>query len=197
VAAALSQSSPVQVGPPHADSLGAVVHLVQEVMGEGAALGWSGVPTSVQATAWWEDLLAETAAGRAAVCAAYDDGHLVGLGEWRRYELAPQVQNADLEKVFVSRRARGGGIGRLLMEDLVEQARAAGVETLTLQCRGNNHGAIRLYQRLGFREYGRLPDFVAAGQDRWDKVLMAIDLRTGDEALNRYGSQPVGEGSST
>ena len=46
------------------------------------------------------------------------------------------------------------------MADLVAQARAAGVETLTLQCRGNNHGAIRLYQRLGFTEYGRLADFV-------------------------------------
>jgi ribosomal protein S18 acetylase RimI-like enzyme len=166
-------------------------------MGEGAALGWSGVPTHEQAAAWWEDLLTEAAAGRAAVSAAYAAEHLVGLGEWRRYELAPQMQNADLEKVFVSRRARGGGIGRLLVQDLVAQARAAGVETLTLQCRGNNHGAIRLYERLGFHEYGRLPDFVAAGADRWDKVLMAIDLRTGTEALNRYGSQPVGEGSSS
>ena len=47
---------------------------------------------------------------------------------------------------------------------------------MTLQCRGNNHGAIRLYQRLGFHEYGRLSDFVASGDERWDKVLMAIDL---------------------
>ena len=165
-------------------------------MAEGAALGWSGVPTPEEATAWWEDLLAEAAAGRAAVTAAYHGEVLVGLGEWRRYRLAPQVQNADLEKVLVSRRARGAGIGRRLVEDLVAQARAAGVETLTLQCRGNNHGAIRLYQRLGFREYGRLADFVAAGADRWDKVLMAIDLRTGAEDLNRYGSRPLGEGSS-
>jgi ribosomal protein S18 acetylase RimI-like enzyme len=196
VAAALTASAGLQVGPPREGSLDAVVALVQEVMGQGAALGWSGVPTAEQATAWWQDLLAETAAGRAAVCAAYDGEVLVGLGEWRRYELEPQVQNADLEKVFVSRRARGTGIGRRLMEGLIAQARAAGIETLTLQCRGNNHGAIRLYERLGFSEYGRLSDFVAAGPDRWDKVLMAIDLRTGDEPLNRYGDQPVGEGAS-
>jgi ribosomal protein S18 acetylase RimI-like enzyme len=197
VAAPLSEPSDLQVGAPRAGSLEAVVQLVREVMGEGAALGWSGVPTREQATAWWEDLLAEAAAGRAAVSAAYDGEDLVGLGEWRRYQLAPQVQNADLEKVFVSRHARGAGVGGLLVEDLVAQARTAGVETLTLQCRGNNHGAIRLYQRLGFSEYGRLADFVAAGPDRWDKVLMAIDLRTGADGLNRYGSQPVGEGSSS
>jgi ribosomal protein S18 acetylase RimI-like enzyme len=196
VAAALTGSAGLQVGPPREGSLDAVVALVQAVMADGAALGWSGVPTAEQATAWWQDLLAETAAGRAAVCAAYDGERLVGLGEWRRYELAPQRQNADLEKVLVSRPARGSGIGRRILEDLIAQARAAGVETLTLQCRGNNHGAIRLYRRLGFIEYGRLRDFVAAGPDRWDKVMMAIDLRTGDEPLNRYGDRPVGEGGS-
>ena len=173
-----------------------VVRLVQEVMSEGAALGWSGVPDVAQIEQWWADLLAETAAGRAAVSAAYDGPDLVGLGEWRRYALAPQAQNADLEKVFVSRRSRGAGVGHGLMTHLVEQARAAGVEVLTLQCRGNNHGAIRLYRRLGFVEYGRIRDFVGSGRHRWDKVLMAIDLRTGDEPLLRHGSDPVGEGAS-
>jgi ribosomal protein S18 acetylase RimI-like enzyme len=165
-------------------------------MAQGAALGWSGVPTAEQATTWWQELLADVAAGRAAVSAAYDGGLLLGLGEWRRYPLAPQVANADLEKVFVRAADRGSGVGSRLVEDLVEQARAAGVETLTLQCRGNNHGAIRLYRRLGFSEYGRLADFVASGVDRWDKVLMAIDLRTGAEDLRRHGGAAVGEGAS-
>jgi ribosomal protein S18 acetylase RimI-like enzyme len=187
----------VRVGPPRDDATDQVVRLVQEVMGEGAALGWSGVPTTGQAAAWWRDLLALVAAGDAAVSAAYDDAELVGLGEWRRYELAPQAQNADLEKVFVSTRCRGSGIGEQLMADLIAQARAAGIETLTLQSRGNNHGAIRLYHRLGFTEYGRLADFVASGPDRWDKVLLAIDLRTGTEPLHRHGAAPLGEGCST
>jgi ribosomal protein S18 acetylase RimI-like enzyme len=166
-------------------------------MSDGAALGWSGVPTGEEARAWWHDLLAEVASGRGAVSAAYDDGELVGLAEWRRYDLGPQTQNADLEKVLVARSCRGAGVGAALVSDLLRQARAAGVETVTLQCRGNNHGAIRLYERLGFHEFGRLRDFVAAGNERWDKVLMAIDLRTGAEPLVRHGSDPVGEGAST
>jgi ribosomal protein S18 acetylase RimI-like enzyme len=179
------------------DPAAQVVRLVRAVMAEGAALGWSGVPTQEQALAWWQDLLAEVDAGRAAVSAAYDEGELVGLAEWRRYDLGPQTQNADLEKLLVARSCRGAGVGAALVEDLLAQARADGVETVTLQCRGNNHGAIRLYQRLGFDEFGRLRDFVAAGNERWDKVLMAIDLRTGAEPLVRHGSDPVGEGAST
>ena len=165
-------------------------------MAQGAALGWSGVPTIEQATEWWRRLLADVASGQAAVSAAYDGEHLVGLGNWRRHPLGPQAHNADLEKVFVSGRARGSGVGERLMADLLDQARGAGVEQMTLECRGNNHGAIRFYARLGFREYGRLADFVASGVDRWDKVVMAIDLRTGEEDLRRHGGAAVGEGSS-
>jgi ribosomal protein S18 acetylase RimI-like enzyme len=180
-------------------SPGAVIALVQAVMAEGAALGWSGVPTEAEATAWWESLLADVSAGRAAVVAAWSgrDGSLIGLGEWRRYPRAPQAQNADLEKVFVDSATRGQGVGQELIERLVDRAQQVGIEQLTLDCRGNNHGAIRLYERLGFVEYGRLTDFVAAGADRWDKVHMVLDLRTGAEAVHRHGDQPVGEGSST
>jgi ribosomal protein S18 acetylase RimI-like enzyme len=190
----------LRVGPPGGggeDSTARVVRLVREVMAEGAALGWSGVPTEEQAAAWWRDLLAEVAAGRGAVSAAYDGGELVGLAEWRRYDLGPQTQNADLEKLLVARTGRGRGVGAALVEDQLAQARTAGVEVVTLQCRGNNHGAIRLYERLGFHEFGRLADFVASGSERWDKVLMAIDLRTGSEPLLRHGSDAVGEGAST
>ena len=59
------------------------------------------------------------AAGRAAVSAAYDGDELVGLGEWRRYPLGPQRQNADLEKLLVSRGRRGAGLGAALVEDLL------------------------------------------------------------------------------
>jgi ribosomal protein S18 acetylase RimI-like enzyme len=173
-----------------------VVRLVREVMSEGAALGWSGVPTQEQAREWWAERRDEAAAGRGAVSAAYDGTELVGLAEWRRYDHPPQVVNADLEKLLVSYRRRGQGIGAALVEDQLAQARVAGIETVTLQCRGNNHGAIRLYERLGFHECGRLPDFVASGVDRWDKVMMAIDLRTGGEPIVRHGSDPVGEGAS-
>ncbi len=165
-------------------------------MAEGAALGWAGVPSEEQARSWWERVTAAATSGDGAISAAYDGDELVGLAQWQRYELAPQAHNADLDKVLVSSRCRGRGVGAALVEDMLAQARAAGVETVTLQCRGNNHGAIRLYRRWGFAEFGRLPDFVGVGDERWDKVLMAVDLRTGDEPLVRHGDDPVGDGHS-
>lgn len=70
-------------------------------------------------------------------------------------------------------------MGRALTAALVADAREAGVEVLTLDARGDNTGALRLYRSLGFTEYGRLPAFVAVGERRYDKVFCMVDLRTG------------------
>ena len=79
----------------------------------------------------------------------------------------------------------------------MDDARAKRVETLTLDVRGNNHAAMALYESLGFEVYGRLPDFVAVGDERWDRVLYRLDLRTADWPLRRHGDRPVGAGAST
>jgi len=63
------------------------------------------------------------------------------------------------------------------MTELVAAARAARVEVLTLDLRGDNVAAAALYESLGFRRYGRLERFVAVGDDRWDKLFYALDLR--------------------
>ena len=65
-----------------------------------------------------------------------------------------------------------------------------------MDCRGNNHGALRLYAELGFVVSGRRPDFIAVGDERFDQVLMHLDLRTDDEALVRHGGRRAGPGRS-
>ena len=92
---------------------------------------------------------------------------------------------------------RGQGLARLLVGALVDDARAHRVETLTLDVRGNNHAAMVLYESFGFEVSGRLPDFVAVGDERWDRVLYRLDLRTGDYPVRRHGMRPVGPGAST
>lgn len=82
------------------------------------------------------------------------------------------------------------------MELLVADARTAGVELLTLDCRGNNHGAQRLYDSLGFVVTGRRPDAIAVGDERFDQVLMHLDLRTGPSGLRRHGGRLEGPGST-
>jgi ribosomal protein S18 acetylase RimI-like enzyme len=104
-------------------------------------------------------------------------GQLVGLGYWTRYERPTHRPHADVRRVAVAAHAQGRGVGRALTLALIASARAAGIEVLTLDARGDNAGALHLYRSLGFTEYGRLKDFVAVGHRRYDTVFCALDLR--------------------
>jgi ribosomal protein S18 acetylase RimI-like enzyme len=120
---------------------------------------------------------AECARGDAALALARIDGHLVGFGYWRRYQRPTHRPHADLEKVAVSRRAQGCGVGRCLTEVLVSAARTQAIEQLTLELPADNHVSHELCTSMGFREYGRLPEFVAVGDRRYDKIVCVLDLR--------------------
>jgi L-amino acid N-acyltransferase len=80
------------------------------------------------------------------------------LGPYRyRAAYATTVEDS----VYVSRLARGQGVGRLLLEGLIEVAEAAGFHSLIARVVGENAGSIRLHEACGFelvgveREVGR------------------------------------------
>ena len=154
-----------------------VRRLLADLVAAGAALGWVDPPGLDEVAELLERVLAEARAGDGALRVAYLDGRLVGVGYWLRYARPTHRPHADLEKVAVDGAVHGRGIGRALTAALVEDARAAGVEVLTLDARGDNERALGLYRSLGFSEYGRLHDFVAVGDRRYDKVCYLLDFR--------------------
>ncbi|MCB5164737.1 GNAT family N-acetyltransferase [Streptomyces bambusae] len=151
--------------------------ILADLVAGGAALGWVEPPSRTEVTHLLDPVLSAARAGDAALRAAYADGRLVGLGYWLRYARETHRPHADLEKIAVAADAHGRGIGRALTAALIADARTAAIEVLTLDARGDNTHALRLYQALGFTEYGRLPDFVAVGEHRYDKVFCMLDFR--------------------
>ncbi|HKA98925.1 MAG TPA: N-acetyltransferase [Streptosporangiaceae bacterium] len=176
--------------------------ILASLVRDGAALGWLDPPSEAEVAALLRSLGDAAPAGNAALCAAYahvagpavpsggmsatgaipgsrwpSPDTLVGLGYWTRYERPTHRPHADVRRVAVASHAQGRGVGRALTRALIASARAAGVEVLTLDVRGDNAGALHLYRSLGFTQYGRLKDFVAAGSRRYDTVFCALDLR--------------------
>ncbi len=174
----------------------AVHRVVAAVMEQGGAVGWLGVPSYAETVRWLDGILAAVAAGQARFAVVERAGRIEALGRWVRYEKPTVSVNADVQQVMVHPAARGGGLARLLVTALVDDARAAGIEVLTLDVRGNNHAAMALYESVGFTVRGRLPDFVAVGDDRWDRVLYARDLRSPGSVVRRHGGHPFGAGAS-
>ncbi|MEU3456530.1 N-acetyltransferase [Micromonospora sp. NPDC006766] len=151
--------------------------ILADLVRDGAALGWVAPPSRPDVAELLGQILRAVRAGDSALRAAYLDRRLVGLGYWLRYARPTHRPHADLEKIAVDAAAQGCGVGRALTAALIADARRAGIEVLTLDARGDNSAALRLYRSLGFTEYGRLPDFVAVGEHRYDKVCYLLDLR--------------------
>lgn len=80
---------------------------------------------------------------------AEEDGSIVGYaGTWL------VINEAHVTNVAVSGQHRRHGIGRLLMEKLMELARDSGMDSMTLEVRVTNAAARHLYQQMGFVEAG-------------------------------------------
>jgi ribosomal protein S18 acetylase RimI-like enzyme len=170
-----------RIGPDDVDTelVEQTARLLAELVAGGAALGWVDSPSHGEVGALVRDVGAAAAAGDACLAVAWIGEELVGLGYWRRYTRPTHYPHADMEKIAVAADQHGRGLGRLLTNELIHAATEAGIEVLTLDFRGDNHPAAALYRSLGFREYGRLPQFVAVGPARYDKIFYALDLRGG------------------
>lgn len=195
----MTEHHPTLIWPSAADEplRAGLYSAISAVTDEGGAVGYHGTPSRARTDAWLDGVLADVRAGDAALAVATTEDGVAGCGLWQRRTTATSHRHgAEVRQVMLHPRARGRGLGRLLVAALIEDASAAGVELLTLGVRGNNHGAIALYERLGFREWGRLPSGIAVGDERFDDVKMyvALDRPAG---VTVHGSAAVGAGAST
>ena len=116
-----------------------------------------------------------------------EGGHLM-LGAWRHDDLLGAVGLERDERIkvrhighvvsmMVRESARGQGIGRALLDALIDAAREpAGLEMLTLTVTDINASAVRLYERTGFARFGTLHKAIKVGNRYHDKVHMVIYL---------------------
>ena len=96
--------------------------------------------------------------------------------------------------VSVDKAYWGLGIGRALTEACIECARAAGYAQLELEAVAENQGAIKLYESLGFAEYGRNPKGFRSRHSGWQElVLMRLELPGFCEKPNAAEQQAVDE----
>ncbi len=130
----------------------------------------------LHSTAIWNDRTVDVAdrrvwlAGRVSagfpVLVALDDGRVVGYasyGPWRAFD---GFRHTVEHSVYVRADQRGRGLGRALMEALVERARSSGVHVMVAAVERGNVGSIRLHEQLGFAHAG-VVEQVGAKFGRW------------------------------
>lgn len=83
---------------------------------------------------------------------------------------------AHVFNVCVRTTRRRQGIGRSLMQYLLDCAQAKGAKTVFLEVRPSNSGAVVLYEDMGFVEVGRRKDYYPAPHGREDALIMAKEI---------------------
>lgn len=118
---------------------------------EPAAFGATYASASAKPDEFWITRLEDSAADPLRVLLfAEVEGRLVGM-----IGAHPEEGAVHLISMFVRSEQRGRGIGRLLVEALIEQVRTHNPATeIRLQVRPSQAAAVRLYERCGFLRSG-------------------------------------------
>lgn len=105
--------------------------------------------------------------------AADDEREVLGYASYGPFRgVWPGYRHTVEHSVHIRADQRGRGLGTALIQALFPLARAAGVHVMVGAIDADNLGSIRLHERLGFRETGRMPE-VGRKFDRWlDLVFM-------------------------
>lgn len=88
--------------------------------------------------------------------------------------LAAVPPEADVQTIAVAQRSQGRGLGRELLDALLEEAARRGCTQVFLEVLHSNEPAIALYERSGFERQGRRRDYYGPGADA---VVMRKRLR--------------------
>jgi phosphinothricin acetyltransferase len=140
------------------------------------------VPRTIENMVSW---FAAKDAGEFPVVGAFDDrGQLVGFGSFGTFRAYPAYKYTVEHSVYVREDQRGRGLGRVLVSQLIEEAKARDLHTMIGVIDSSNVASINLHESLGFSRVGLIPQ-VGFKFGRWlDVVLMQIVLATPAEPVD-------------
>lgn len=118
-------------------------------------------------TPWpWDSFLLEITKNKLArYIVAEIDGLVVGYGGiWLI------IDEGHITNIAVDKRYRGIGVGKKIIEGLIELCKNNSINSMTLEVRKSNIVAQKLYKKYGFVEAGIRPNYYS--DDKEDAIIM-------------------------
>lgn len=117
---------------------------------------------------WFDD----KAVGGWPLLVAEDADATLGFASYGSFRQRPAYARTVEHSVYVAAAARGRGVGRLLLETIVADARARGHHTMIGGVDAANEGSLAFHRAAGFVEAGRMRE-VGWKFERWlDLIFM-------------------------
>jgi len=136
----------------------------------------------------WTDLIAQ---GRLASLLAWSGAEVVGCGALIIDPLSWSPHVGEL-RVVVSRKMRGIGLGRVLIQEAFLIALSKNLEKLVAQMTVDQQGAIAVFESIGFRGEALMRDHVKGADGRkHDIVLLSHNVVLSQAQMEMYGVADV------
>jgi L-amino acid N-acyltransferase len=156
----------------HAD---AILAIFNEAIVNSTAL-YDYQPRTSQSMVGWFD--AKKAGGFPVIGVEDGDGTLLAFGSYGTFRAWPAYKYTVEHSVYVHKDHRGRGLGRVVMQELIEAARKNDLHAMMGGIDATNAGSIALHERLGFKHVGTLPQ-VGFKFGRWlDLAFYQLLLET-------------------
>lgn len=130
-----------------------------------------GIEQTVQAYPWTRGNFMD-ALEHGYVCRVDED-----QGALRGYAiLMPAVDEAELLNIGVAAAQQRRGLGRMVLNEMLQTARAMNMQRVFLEVRPSNAAAITLYRSAGFSLIGVRRGYYQKGGGREDALVMLCEL---------------------
>ena len=147
--------APVSGGPHDIDAL---AEILIEAVASGGSVSFMHPLSAARARRFWAESIAAAGRGERLVLGARSEGRLVGTVTLDLDLPENQPHRAEIAKLMTRRSHRGRGIARAMMLEAERLAAERGRTLLVLDTAAED-GAAGLYEGIGYRMVGTIPDY--------------------------------------
>ena len=78
--------------------------------------------------------------------------------------------------IYIHKNYRNKGIGKILLQTIIEYTRYLNIDIINLKVRKNNRKAIHLYQNIGFIQINQIKNSIIFNKRTTDEILMSLKI---------------------
>ena len=150
-----------------------ILAITNQAITEGTAL-WTIQPATLETRAAW---MRERFAAGFPVLVGHQEDEVIGFGSFGAYRPWDGYAHTVEHSLYVDPAAQRRGCGRLLLNSLIDRARATGKHAMVGGIEASNTASIALHRAAGFEEAGVLRE-VGRKFDRWLDLLFMVRYLT-------------------
>jgi L-amino acid N-acyltransferase YncA len=160
--------------PPKWEDLDGLIEYINSLVDEKVEIVLNKKIAREEEAEWLAKRLISVDKGDVIHIVAEVDGEVVAGAEIERQK--HRMSHVGVLGIGIKSPYRGIGIGTTIMKMLIEESKKAGLKILVLDVFDTNKIAKEFYEKMGFKEVGRIPKGVCKNGKYIDLARMALEL---------------------